>query len=300
MSLLHSAFRLFLAAAILVAAPHMRAWGEEELGSYAIDSNAISVSGISSGGYMAQQHHVAHAKQIMNVGIVAAGPWDCATAVQVCSHSAGSGLPFLGPPNLASSITTTKDAAKAGQIDPTKFLANAKVFLVSGTQESVEPQSVMDELNQYYLTFVPPAKIRYVNNIPAEHAMVADGYGNPCGHLGTPYINNCGYDTAGEMLKFIYGSLNPPGDPATGKLTEFAQTDFLPPDAISMAPVGHMFVPADCQSTPGCRLHVAFHGCLQSQDLIGDAFYAHAGCNRWAATNRVLLQSLYSIRTRNV
>ncbi len=294
-----TALKLCLAAALLMATPHLHAWGDEKLGGYRVDPNAVSVSGISSGGYMAQQYHVAHSKQVMGVGIVAAGPWDCAdtqpgwlpliTATQVCSHTAGNGLPFLGPPNLAASIAATKDAARAGHLDPTSSLANAKAFLFSGTMDSLEPQPVMDELYQYYLAFSPPGNVRYVNNVPAEHAMVTDRYGNACGHLGPPYINNCGYDTAGEMLKFIYGGLEPPGDPATGKLLAFDQSEFLPIEAISMAPAGHVFVPADCQAVPGCRLHVAFHGCLQSQQLIGDAFYAQAGYNRWAATNRIIV-----------
>jgi len=200
-----------------------------------------------------------------------------------------NGLPFLGPPDLAASIAATRDAARAGHIDPLKWLASANVFLFSGTKDSLEPQSVVNELNQYYLTFIPARNVHYVNNVPAEHAMVTNQYGNACGHLGSPYINNCGYDTVGEMLQFIYDGLEPPGDPSIGKLVEFDQTEFLPQDPISMAPVGHVFVPADCQAAPGCRLHVAFHGCLQSQELIGDAFYAHAGYNRWALTNRIIV-----------
>ena len=119
--------------------------------------------------------------------------------------------------------------------------------------------------------------------------MVTDNFGKACDHLGTPYINNCGYDTAGQLLGFIYGTLNPKGDPATGTLLEFDQTEFLPFETISMAPTGHIFIPADCQATPGCRLHVAFHGCVQSQDQIGDDFYAHAGYNDWATTNRIIV-----------
>jgi hypothetical protein len=154
---------------------------------------------------------------------------------------------------------------------------------------SLEPQSVMDELVQYYLVFLPSTQLKYVNNIPAEHAMITDRYGNKCDYLGSPYINNCAYDTVGEMLKFIYRALDPPGDASRGKLMAFDQAEFLPPEAISMAPVGHIFVPAECQTTPGCRLHVAFHGCLQYQQLIADAFYAQAGYNRWAATNRIIV-----------
>ena len=159
------ALKLFVAAVVLSAAPRTSVWGGEKLGSYAVDPNAVSVSGVSSGGYMAQQYHAAHSKQIMGVGIVAAGPWDCAetqpelppavTASQYCSHTSPLGLTFLGPPNLAASIAATKDAAAANRIDPTKSLAAAKVFLFSGTKDSYVPQSVMNELNLYYLTFVP-------------------------------------------------------------------------------------------------------------------------------------------------
>jgi hypothetical protein len=87
-----TAWRVGLAAWVLMAAPWLHARGEK-LGNYAVDPNAISVSGISSGGSMAQKYPVAHSKQIMGVGIIAAGPWDCAdtmpgrlpiaTAVQV-------------------------------------------------------------------------------------------------------------------------------------------------------------------------------------------------------------------------
>jgi poly(3-hydroxybutyrate) depolymerase len=45
----------------------------------------------------------------------------------------------------------------------------------------------------------------------------------------------------------------------------------------------------DYQSGQGCRLHVAFHGCLQYRQLVGDAYYANAGYNRWAATNRIIV-----------
>lgn len=296
-----------MAGAMFLAASGLHAKADDKLASYSIDRNAISVSGISSGGYMAQQYHVAHSKQIMGVGILAAGPWDCAetmlmwlpfvTATQICSHTAENGAPFLGPPNHAASVAATKDAAQANRIDPTKFLAKARVFLFSGTKDSLVPQSVTDQLREYYLAFVPAAQLTYINNVPAQHAMVTDGYGNACDYLGEPYINDCGYDAAGEMLKFIYGALNPPGDPSTGKLLAFDQKEFLPAKPISMAEVGHVFVPADCQTAPGCRLHVAFHGCIQTEQDIGDKFYAHAGYNRWAATNRIAVLYPQTVKT---
>ena len=293
--------------AMLSVLSGLRAQAVDRLVSYAADPAAVSVSGVSSGGYMAQQYHIAHSRQIMGAGILAAGPWNCAetvllwppvvTATQVCSHTAGFGLPFLGPPDHEASIAATKRAAQAGSIDAPEFLAKDRVYLFAGTNDSVVPPSVVDELQKYYVAFVPAAQITYVNTVPAEHAMVTDGWGNRCGYLGKPYINDCGYDAAGEMLKFIYGSLQPPGDPSTGMLLAFDQQEFLPPEPISMAASGYIFVPRDCQSVPGCRLHIAFHGCKQSEQAIGDAFYAHGGYNRWAATNRIIVLYPQTVKT---
>ncbi|MEI8634171.1 hypothetical protein P4S72_23275 [Vibrio sp. PP-XX7] len=40
--------------------------------------NASSISGLSSGAFMAAQFHVAYSKDMMGAGIVAGGPWNCA------------------------------------------------------------------------------------------------------------------------------------------------------------------------------------------------------------------------------
>ncbi len=97
---------------ILAALPPGTARAAERLGSYAIDPGAISISGISSGGFMANQFHVAHSATIMGAGIVAGGPYACArvnagfgdylgsykelwNAVYVCSHQAGA-IPVFG------------------------------------------------------------------------------------------------------------------------------------------------------------------------------------------------------------
>jgi poly(3-hydroxybutyrate) depolymerase len=48
------------------------------LRSYNVDSSRISVSGISSGGFMAVQLHVAYSSLFKGVGVVAGGPYYCA------------------------------------------------------------------------------------------------------------------------------------------------------------------------------------------------------------------------------
>jgi hypothetical protein len=81
------AFCTLAMAQYAAAAPAL----EEVAAGVNIDPGQISVSGISSGGFMAHQFHVAHSEQIMGVGIVAGGPYYCAggsilDAVTKCSQ----------------------------------------------------------------------------------------------------------------------------------------------------------------------------------------------------------------------
>jgi len=50
-------------------------------GRLALDADAISLSGISAGAFMAQQFHVAHSAHIAGVGLIAGGPYRCAAGV---------------------------------------------------------------------------------------------------------------------------------------------------------------------------------------------------------------------------
>ena len=48
------------------------------LPSYSVDLGQTSVSGISSGGFMSVQLHLAHSALISGVGVLAGGPYACA------------------------------------------------------------------------------------------------------------------------------------------------------------------------------------------------------------------------------
>jgi poly(3-hydroxybutyrate) depolymerase len=282
-------------AALLIAAP--AAAETPPLGSYRIDPDGITVSGVSSGGYMAQQFHVAHSATIAGAGILAAGPYRCAgggyplslyRALTVCMEP-GLLVPFQGPPAAAESVEETRSEATRGAIDDPAHMRGDRVYLFSGRLDETEPQSVTDALKAYYEAFIPPENIDYVNNIRAGHAMVTADFGNACATTEPPFINDCGYDAAGALLEAIYGVLIPPVD-ADGTLTAFDQAEFMAdPDALSMGPVGHLYVPKACAAGAVCRLHVAFHGCRQYEAAIGDAFYAHAGYNRWAEANDIIV-----------
>ena len=73
----------------------------------------------------------------------------------------------------------------------------------------------------------------------------------------------------------------------------FDQAEFVTgndPGRYSMADIGHVYVPSACRSGDAeCRLHVAVHGCLQSSERIGDAYYSGAGYNGWAEANDIIV-----------
>jgi poly(3-hydroxybutyrate) depolymerase len=284
------------------------------LPAFRIDLAQTSVSGLSSGAYMAVQFAVAHSSMVRGIGIVAGGPYYCArgnvgTATTVCSCT---GLPVIfvcqvapGATRIDDLIRVTDFNASARTIDPTSHLAGMKVWMFSGTKDTIVPQAVMNDLYGYLSHYMPQARIRYRHDVAAEHAMPTDGYGNGCGQLAEPFLSNCHLDAAGEMLQWIYdGTLQPRSDgPPAGRFIEFDQAEFLPdrqPQAHGLAATGFAYVPAACDAAGAvCRLHVAFHGCRQNVASVGRRFIEHAGYNRWADTNRMIVLYPQTAATAN-
>ena len=189
-------------------------------------------------------------------------------------------------------IAITDWFAASRSIDPVSALAGHRIWMLSGSADTVVPQLVMNDLNTFYRHYIDANRISYKRNLNAEHAMPTDSYGNSCLTLGTPYINNCNYDAAGELLSWIYGPLSARGNPA-GRFIAFDQSEFISlPGWHGMADTGYLYVPPSCDGSvngQNCRLHVAFHGCLQDLADIGTAFVQHAGYNAWADNNRLLI-----------
>jgi hypothetical protein len=128
----------------------------------------------------------------------------------------------------------------------------------------------MDDLKTYYQSFVPAANTVYKNNIGAGHAMVTDDYGGACSTTAAPYINNCGFDLAGEILTHLYGPLNPRNNGTLGgTFTEFNQSEFITGHGV--AATGWIYVPQAC-TTASCRVHLVLHGCKQNYTDVSDQY----------------------------
>jgi len=280
------------AIAMLLAAALPAHAAPVPLPSYNIEPTSSSVSGLSSGGFMAAQLHVAFSATFKaGAGIVAGGPYYCAqgslgTALAPCMAASA-----YSKPATATLIATTNAWASQGLIDPTSNLADSRVYLYSGTLDSTVRPVVMDEALTYYRNYLSSPAIYYKNDLASEHAMVTDDFGNACATKASPYISDCNFDLAGEMLKWLYGSLNARnGGTLGGSFVEFNQAEFIVnPASHGMAATGWAYVPASCAANEPCKVHVALHGCQQDTTKVQDRFYRSTGYNRWADTNGIVV-----------
>jgi hypothetical protein len=179
-----------------------------------INLEKISVSGVSSGGSIAHQFHVAHPTNLIGVGIVAGGPYHCAqgaiiTGMQTCTlfnaHANCSWMvwPFRtwcqwyyynGPGEAPAGRPVSDAAMEMAQrsvedtfqanldIDDPHGIVGDRVIILHGTLDELLPVGVSDALDQYYaklyerLSGMQPAEgtLRYLKRLPVNHSMPTD------------------------------------------------------------------------------------------------------------------------------
>lgn len=273
---------LIVAAAALAACDASEQAALPEAPSFDIDPARITVSGISSGAYMAGQLHVAHSATFSGAGLLAGGPYWCAEAslakgMGTCVQGGDLGLPSL--------IDFAGRMATEDRIDAPANLADDRVWLFHGSLDETVSPDVVAAAGEFYETLAPGIDLETVTDVPATHGMPVIDSGIPCDQMVSPFLNDCDYDAAGALLGHLYGALEPPATPK-GKLIEISQPGHG--DAIMLAQA-YLYVPPACAAGEGCGLHIAFHGCRQSAELVGDAFARGAGYNEWADANRFLV-----------
>jgi len=255
-----------------------------------IDLQATSVSGLSSGAFMAVQFQVAFSSIIQGAAIFAGGPFDCAQG-SVANALTACADPLVAP-DVSPLVALTSEWSSAGAIDDVSNLAHQRVFLFGGADDRTVSPVVVDALSSYYSAFLGSQAIVYESRHPdTGHTMPTLDYGAACSLSASPWIGLCSYDGAGKGLEQIYGSLSPPSAAAAGAVLSLSQGHFISdPASHSLADTAYAYVPTSCTSGEVCRLHVAFHGCSQeAAGPVGSAFYSNAGYNTWADTNHLVV-----------
>jgi poly(3-hydroxybutyrate) depolymerase len=262
------------------------ALSEETAGSLNIDTGRVTVSGISAGGQMAHQLHISYSDMFSGAGMIASGPFGCAdgslaTAMARCMGKTDKPIPVA---ELAESINT---AAEQGLVADPKNLADDPVWLFHGTLDTTVAAEVNDAAQALYAEFIPAEQITYVNDVAAIHNFPASGQGSECTAMEPPFVGNCDYDAAGEILNHLYTGLEKPSSEAETAL----HTVNLPAATeAGLSDTAYLFVPPACaDGAQSCALHLVLHGCAQSAVTVGTDFMQQSGYLPWAEANDIVL-----------
>jgi poly(3-hydroxybutyrate) depolymerase len=130
----------------------------ERLGAYPVDPAQVSVSGLSSGTFMANQLHIAHSTEIMGAAMVAGGLYGCAvlhaTADGVEALASQAGGPCVSTPFLLEDVSfytdLVKTLARKAEIDPPSNLAHSRIYLFTGGADSVVSSATVEKGRAVY------------------------------------------------------------------------------------------------------------------------------------------------------
>lgn len=244
--------------------------------------NNITVSGVSSGGYMANQFHVAHSDKVTGVGIISAGPYFCSqgnlvTAMGQCLAD-GTGLV-----NQDLTLALTRNSEDQF-IAPLSNLNNDKIWLFHGELDTRVGLKVNDALYAQYQDFTEKNNIKYVTDKAFNHHLPTLSYGLDCAETAPPFMGNCNYDAAGELLSWIVdtqGKSDAKPVPK-GALYTLPQATEIADKATGMAEKAWLYIPDTCANGNVCQLHISFHGCQQNTASIGTDYVRNGGFNPWA------------------
>ena len=251
-----------------------------------IDETRVTASGISAGSHMAHQMHIAYSDVFSGVAIISGGPWNCAdnslmTAMGRCMMNTDEPLPVA---ELAEEIRS--QAATGDLADPAN-LADDRVWLFHGTKDSKISALVHGAAAELYAEFIPPGQIHRIDDLETEHVFPARGRGHGCLEMVAPFVGDCDYDAAGELLAYLYPGLVEPVDVVE---TELLEVSLPGADDADLLETAYLFVPPACaDGGESCPLHLVLHGCAQSAETVGTDFIEQSGYLPWAASNNIVL-----------
>lgn len=266
---------LLLAGLVFLTACSSNEKNYPELPKLNIDSERLYVSGISAGGYLAHQLHLAWPDEVRGVAVFAAGPYACAkdgVSAALFNCMAVS----RGAPSAEKSLALIAEAAKEGELGDPKLVANSRVYLYKAEADPVVAQPVSIALEKTYAQLAPEG-LKIHTQALAGHGLPTLSSGVACKKTATPYVNACGYSGAAESLNHLDGPAKKAvQNEAKGQLLSFNQNTFKAEKSKGLAEEGFYYVPEQC-AAGGCGLQVVLHGCEQGAAEVGEDFMRLSG-----------------------
>jgi predicted esterase len=248
----------------------------------------VTVSGISSGGYMAHQYHLAFSDQVVGAALYASGPYGCAegdlqTALTNCLNNQSE-------LDEKTYLAVVNKSIQGKMISNITNLKNDKVWIFHGSKDQTVSENVVQSQARLYQSL--GVKVTEVYDVPSGHGLPTFNQGVSCKKTEPPFINACKFDSVGAFFNNIYDDLNPKiiDLKNTGTIVSFNQADYLSKsESNTLADKGFIYLPKNCSAGAKCRVHIAFHGCQQNQKSIGMQFIKKSGHNEWAESNNIVI-----------
>ncbi|CAF3813204.1 unnamed protein product [Adineta steineri] len=197
----------------------------------------VTVSGISSGGAMATQLHLAFSKDISGCGILAGPPFYCAGSGFTTALCMSGPAAYVSVSTLQLKINSY---ALTGSIDSPTNIASDSVYVFSGKYDTVAYPGVVKLNEDLYKRFGANVKTNF--DMAAHHGFPTNNFGAKCAVLNKDnFINDCQFNMAYDMLNHLYGGnlIEPKLDSKTsinGQMLTFDQDGFMnPPSSLKTA-----------------------------------------------------------------
>jgi hypothetical protein len=234
---------------------------------------------------MTVQLHLAHSSMFAGAGVIAGGPYRCvesfpgASAIAADAYALNALFICMNPltadvgPQPVHLAAVARQAARDRLIDPLHHLAAQRLYIFTGSEDTVVNSTVVQATRRFYeLLGVAPANLQFVGDVPSGHAILTTNLeDNPLGTNAPPYINRAAGERmqSWDILEHIYGPLNPPVERLSGRLLRFDQREFFGNESrASMSAYGYAYVPKAVEDGAPCRVHVALHGCKQGSNYV--------------------------------
>jgi poly(3-hydroxybutyrate) depolymerase len=251
-----------------------------------VDPARVSVAGLSSGAYMATQAQLAYPEHFHGAALVAGGPYGCAAgkldqALATCMK----GTPI---PDAGALAAQARQRAGQGQIGALKDLAGDKIYVLHGKQDTTVAEPVAHAAAEFYeilrasVPELADLSVTWDAQRNFAHTLPTTASGSSCDRSEAPYLGKCAFDAAGAIFAALYGDPPRRATTADGELRRFDQNALRPAgkDAF-LADSGYVYVPRACREGKPCGVMVAFHGCQQNAESVGESFVRDSGFNRW-------------------